>query len=144
MGPKVLCKMKIDFAPMREPHLGYKEQNHIDPHRVKMASAAMVHFGVDPGKFILFLAGEYTIHHQDVRCTLNAVQNYVTPDDYEHMKWILLNGCPPQLTFKEPTSNKLEFISRCNFKSFVDNPQLVWKTMNKEDHYSHLVPMDQL
>jgi hypothetical protein len=31
-----------------------------------------------------------------------------------------------------------------NKKSFVENPQLVQKTMNKEDRYSHLVPMDPL
>jgi hypothetical protein len=56
----------------------------------------------------------------------------------------LLDGCPVQLTFEEPLSNKLEFISCGNLKSFVENPQLVQKTMNKEGHYSHLVPMDPL
>jgi hypothetical protein len=63
MVPKVLCWIKIDFTPMREPRLGYKEQIHIDPHGVEMASADMVRFGLDPGKFIRFLAGEYTGHH---------------------------------------------------------------------------------
>ncbi len=38
----------------------------------------------------------------------------------------------------------MEFISHGNYESFVENPQLVQKTMNKEDHYSHLVPMDPL
>jgi hypothetical protein len=56
----------------------------------------------------------------------------------------LLDGCPTQLTFEEPSSNKLEFISHGNSKSFVENPQLVQKTMNKEDRYSHLVLMDPL
>jgi hypothetical protein len=56
----------------------------------------------------------------------------------------LLDGCPAQLTFKEPSSNKLEFISCGNLKSFVENPQLVQKTMNKEDRYNHLVLMDPL
>jgi hypothetical protein len=107
-----------------------------------MASAAKVHFGLDPGKCIHFLAGKHTGHHQDICCTLDTVQDYVTPDYYTHMKRILLNGCPAQLSFEEPTSNKLEFISQGNSKSFIDNPQLVWKTMNKKDHYSHLVPMD--
>ncbi len=144
MVPKVLCWMKIDFTPMREPRLGYEEQDQIDPHHVKMASVAMVQFWLYPGKFICFLAGKYTRHHWDVGCTVNAVQDYVTPGTYEHMKQILLNGCPAQSTFEEPTRNKLEFISRSNSKSFVDNPQLVGKTMNKEDRYSHLVPIDQL
>ncbi len=104
----------------------------------------MIHFGLDPGKFIRFLSGKYTGPYWDVRCTLNAIQDHVTSDNYGHIKRILLDGCPAQLTFKEPSSNKLEFISCGNLKSFVENPQLVQKTMNKEDRYSHLVPMDPL
>ncbi len=85
----------------------------------------MIQFGLDPGKFVCFLAGKYTGHIWDVHPTLNTVQDYVTPDDYEHMKQILLDGCPAQLTFEEPSSNKLEFISHGDSKRFVDNPQLV-------------------
>jgi hypothetical protein len=106
-----------------------------------MASVAMIHFGLDPGKFVRFLLGEYTGQHQDVRCTLDAVQDHITPDNDSHIKQILLDGCPAQLTFEEPSSN---FISCGNFKSFVENLQLVQKKMNKEDCYSRLVPMDPL
>ncbi len=55
-----------------------------------------------------------------------------------------MDGSLAQLTFEEPPSNKLEFISRGNSKNFIANPNLVRKTMNKEDRYSHLVPMDPL
>ncbi len=129
---------------MCEPRLGYEEQNHINSHRVKMASVAMIHFSLDPGKLFCFLAGKYTGHYWDVCDILNAVQDHITPEDYEHVKQILLDGCPAQLTFEEPSSNKLEFITWGNSKSFIDNPHLVQKTMNKEDRYNHLVPMDQL
>ncbi len=141
---KVLCWLRVNFTPLQDPRLGYKQQDHINPYRVEMASAAMIHFGLDPGKFVRFLLGEYTGQYWDVRCTLDAIQDHVTSDDYGHIKRILLDGCPTQLTFKDPLSNKLEFISCCNSKSFVENSQLVQKTMNKEDHYSHLVPMDPL
>jgi hypothetical protein len=104
----------------------------------------MIHFGLDPGKFVCFLLGKYTGQHWDVRCILDAVCDHVISDDYGHIKHILLDGCPAQLTFEEPSSNKLELISFCNSKSFVENLQLVQKTMNKEDRYSHLVPMDLL
>jgi hypothetical protein len=109
-----------------------------------MASAAMIHFGLDLGKFVPFLLGKYTGQHCDVRCTLDAIRDHVTSDNYGHIKRILQDGCPAQLTFKEPLSNKLEFTSCGNSKSFVENPQLVQKPMNKEDRYSHLVPMDPL
>ena len=55
-----------------------------------------------------------------------------------------MDGCPAQLTFKEPSSNKLEFISHGTSKYFIANPKLLCKTMNKEDRYSHLVPMDPI
>ncbi len=109
-----------------------------------MASAAMIHFGLDLGKFVHFLSGEYTGQYRDVRHSLDAVRDHVNTDDYNHIMRILMDGCPAQLTFKEPLSNKLEFISRGNSKNFIVNPKLVPKTMNNKDRYSHLVPMDPI
>jgi hypothetical protein len=51
------------------------------------------------------------------------------------MKRILLKGCPAQLDFEEPLSNKIEMIERGNSKSFNNNTTLVLKTINKEDRY---------
>jgi hypothetical protein len=141
---KVIHWLRIDFTPLREPQLGYEHQECIDPYRVEMASAAMIHFRLDPGKFVRFLSGEYTGQYQDVRRTLDAVRDHVTMEDYNHIKQILMDGCLAQLTFEEPSSNKLEFISCGNSNNFIANPKLVRKMTNKEDRYSHLVPMDPI
>ena len=61
------------------------QQDHIDPHHVEMASTAMIHFGLDPRKFVRFLLGKYTSQHQDVRHTLDAIQDPVTSDNYNHI-----------------------------------------------------------
>jgi hypothetical protein len=108
-----------------------------------MASAAMVHFGLDPGKFVRWMGGEYTGYHRDVKATLIAVRPHVTVEDYSYTERILLDGCPVELKFTEPLSNKLEMIRRGNLESFNDHPELVKKAMNKEDCYSHLVPIDE-
>ena len=141
--PKVLHWLSVDFSPLREPRYNYQDQTMIDPRRVLMANAAMVHFGLDPGRFVRWLAGEYTGSARDVRATLAAVRNYISDDDYNHMERILLQGCPYELQFDEPLDNKLEMIRRGNSRSFKDNIHLVLKTMNKEDRYSHLVPLDE-
>jgi hypothetical protein len=60
------------------------------------------------------------------------------------MKQILLDECPAQLDFKELLSIKIEMIDRGNSKSFNTNTTLVLKTMNKEDWYSHLIPLDKI
>ncbi len=80
--PKACCWLRLDFTPLREPHYFYESQERIDPHRVEMASAAMVHFGLDPGKFVRWLSGEYTGHHRDVCRTLDAIQEHVSAQDY--------------------------------------------------------------
>ncbi len=108
-----------------------------------MASVAMVHFGLNPGKFVRWMGGKYTGYHCDVQRTLAAVCPYITAKDYNHIEQILLDGCPAELMFTEPLDNKLKMIGRGNLKSFNDNPDLVRKAMNKKDWYSHLVPINE-
>ncbi len=105
--PKVLRWLQVDFTSLRDPCLGYEQQDHIDPYCMEMASKAMIHFGLDPGKFVRFLLGEYTGQHWDVHRTLDAVRDHITSDGYHHIKQILLDGCPAQLTFKEALSKKV-------------------------------------
>ncbi len=104
---KVLRRWQVNFTPLQDPCLGYKQQDHIKPYRVEMASAAMIHFGLDPSKFVRFLLGEYTGQYWDICRTLDAIRDHVTSDDYGHINWILLGGCPAQLTFEEPLNNNI-------------------------------------
>ena len=71
-----------------------------------MTSAAMIHFDLDPGKLVRWLGGKYTGKHRDVNRTLTAVRGHVSTDDNNHMKRILLDGSPYELTFDEPLANK--------------------------------------
>ena len=98
-----------------------------------MASAAMVHFGLNPGKFVRWMGGEYTGYHRDIQRTSAAVPPYITAKDCNHIEQILLDGCPAEIMFTEPLDNKLKIIRRGNSKSVNDNPDLVRKAMNKED-----------
>ena len=123
--PKLTRWLTVDFSLLREPWYDYEQQEQIDSHRVKMASAAMVHFGLDPGKKVRWMGGEYSGYHRDVGKTLDAVRPYITAEDYNHIERILLDGCPTELKFTEPLSNKLEMIRRGNSKSFNDHPELV-------------------
>ena len=63
----------MDFSLLREPRYNCEHQEQIDPHCVKMASAAMVHFGLDTEKLVQWMGGEYTGYHRDVQRTLAAV-----------------------------------------------------------------------
>jgi hypothetical protein len=85
----------------------------------------VIYFGLDPGKFVRLLGGEYTGYTCNVHRTMSAVKDHISPEDLAHMKGILLGGCPAEFTFKEPLSNKMEMISGGNSKSFNKNPKIV-------------------
>jgi hypothetical protein len=71
--PEVLRWLRVNFTPLQDPCLGYEQQDHINLYCVEMASAAMIHFGLDPGKFVRFLSGKYTGQYWDSCCTLDAI-----------------------------------------------------------------------
>ncbi len=100
----------MDFSLLCKPWYNYEQQEQINLHRIEMASAAMVRFGLDPGKFVQWIGGEYTRYHRDVQRTLVAVRLYIIAEDYNHIEQILLDGCPAELMFKEPLDNKLKMI----------------------------------
>ena len=108
-----------------------------------MASAAMVHFGMDPGKFVCWMGGEYTGNGLDISNILSEVKHHILPSDYDHLKRILMQGCPSWFRFDEEFQNKQIMMNRGNSKSFVNNPNLVNKTMNNEDRYIHVIPLQQ-
>ncbi len=89
MIPSVIRWLKIDFHPLCEPRYDYESQTSISIYRVEMASAAMVHFGLDPGKFVRWLGGEYTGYYRDVNKILTAIRPHIESDDYGHLKRIL-------------------------------------------------------
>ena len=76
-----------------------------------MASSAIIHFGLDPGKFVRFLGREYMGYVRDIQRTLKVVRDRISPEDLTHMERMLLDSCPAELTFKEPLNNKMEMIS---------------------------------
>ena len=66
MIPSTIRWLKIDFSPLRELRLDYEQQEKISTHRVTMASAAMIHIGLDPGKLVRWMGGEYTGARRDI------------------------------------------------------------------------------
>lgn len=141
--PKVIYWSTLDFSSLLEPRLDYNNQTKIDQKRVDMANAAMVHFGLDPGKFVRWLGGEYTGQNCDVSKVLTSVKDHVSPDDLVHLERILCDGCPSRVKLTEPLTNKLKMIERGNSTPFNENFELANNAMNKEERNSHVIALDE-
>ena len=85
-----MCRLfKIDWTPILEPRLNYQEQERVDPHRVDMATALAIQVGLDPGRIVRTLEGEYTGAWRNVEDILGEVESVVTPEDDDYINRIL-------------------------------------------------------
>jgi hypothetical protein len=93
-----------------------------------------------PGMLLRYLKGKYTVESRNVDAILEKVVPYIEPEDAEHIHQIITQGCPSQLDFDENTMNKLAVIKKGNQQTFEEHPEVVEKTMNKEENNSHVLP----
>ena len=72
---------------------------------------------------------------------MEEVKSVVSINDYDHVKRILILGCPYELRFEESNARKFKMIKRGNQKRFNQYPDQVAETINKEDRNNHILPM---
>ena len=88
----------------------------------------------------IYLGGEYTGSGRDVDAILAEIGPHIDPDDFAHIRMILTEGFPSSFIHQESRENKMTLLRRGNQKSVLDYPDIVQKTMNKEERYSHVAP----
>ena len=71
-----------------------------------MATALALKCGLDPGRIVRTLRGEYTGEWRNVKKTLEAVKPVVSMSNYMHIERMLTSGCPYELNFEESTESK--------------------------------------
>jgi len=96
-----------------------------------MVGGVMIHFGLDPGRVVRYIGGEYTGDQRGVPAILSAViQPYISDKDYDHMECILTltRGFPHELSFRESAARrKRKSFNRGNQKRFEENVKIVKK-----------------
>jgi hypothetical protein len=80
-----------------------------------------------------YMKGEYTGESRSADAILEKVSLYIKPEDTRHIYRIITQGCPSQLNFEEDTMNKLAVIKKGKQQTFEAHPEVVAKTMNKEE-----------
>jgi hypothetical protein len=106
-----------------------------------MATACAIHYSLHPRMVIRYLKGKYFGENRNIPQILRDVLSHVNESDAAHIEWILTQGCPSRLSFEETSEMKAYIIKKCNQATFKMYPDIVTKTMNKEDRHSHLLPV---
>jgi hypothetical protein len=137
-----ICRLRnLNFTKLRKPRIGYGDQQEIQPSRVNMATAAIIHYSLHPGTLIQYVKVEYVGESWDVSQVVKNVLPYIDQQDVKHISQILTNGCSSYINFKDASDMKSFIIEKGNQVTFKMYPETVTKTMNKKDKHSHLLPV---
>ena len=65
--PEIRRLLKLNWRPITEHRLDYNNQQQISMKRVDMATALAIQCGLDPGKIVRTLGGEYTGEWRNIK-----------------------------------------------------------------------------
>ncbi len=131
----------LNFSLLMKPRLNYSTQECISQDSVNLATACLIHYGLNPGMMTGYLKGEYVGKSRDVQKIINKVTPFVCETDIVHIKRVLTQGCPSRLVFDEARENKLFVIRKGIQHTFLQHPEVAKKAMNKiEKKPSHCPP----
>ena len=102
-------------------------------------AACAVHYDLDFGLVLRYLAGEYTVEWRNAEQVIAAVEPHVSKSDKEHIFRILTTNYPTKMVWEETSQNKETFIKRGNNPSVKANWKEVEKVLNKEERNHHLM-----
>ena len=131
--------LQIDFWPLRDVRHDYASQEAIPQSRIDMLGAAFLHYG-DLGLVARFCDGEYLGDWRDKDAIVEAVAPHVSAEDLGHIIRILDLQTPAEFNWEEPANNKAAFLRKGNSPSLDRHPDVVTKTLNKEERNHHLMP----
>jgi hypothetical protein len=121
-----VCQLRnLDCTKIREPRIGYADQQEIQPSCVDMATAAIIHYSLHPGMLIQYVKGKYAGESRDVSQVVNDVLPYIDQQDVKHISRILTNGCPSYINFEKASDMKSFTIKKGNQAMFKMYPETV-------------------
>ena len=65
--PEIMRLLNVNWRPITEHRLDYNNQQQISMKRVDMATALAIQCGLDPGKIVRTLGGEYTGEWRNIK-----------------------------------------------------------------------------
>jgi hypothetical protein len=77
MTTNVCWLRNLDFSKLRVPRIGYADQQEIQPSRVNMATAVIIHYLLHLGMLIWYVKGKYVGESRDVSQVVNDVLPYI-------------------------------------------------------------------
>jgi hypothetical protein len=136
----------INWSPLCEQNPNWKDQKAIDHSRVDMRTVMLFHYNLDLAAVHRKTGGNHVAAHRTANpeIILQQVKGLMDQNNYDHLKRILVEGCPNVFNEEATYEQYREMYQYGNHKSVEQNLEKVMLTMNKEDRKDHVLTFPTL
>ena len=134
----------IDFRPLQGFNsTDWDAATAIDPHRVRMATAALIHFDGDVADLVRWVGGTHVGAHRDINATLGYLRGKISPHLCATLKRIWRNGAPTICNASASDANFEAYRMYGNHASVTDEPDVTYRTLLKDLKRGYCIVLDQ-
>ena len=123
----------IDFRPLLSQPPNWESQTQINPYRVHLRLALLLHYDFDLAAVHRFIGGNHTAAHMDPERILSLVKDLLDENIYNDLERILRSGCPGYFNVHGTRANFLKYQEYGNHLSLQMNEERAKTLMVKED-----------
>ena len=133
----------IDFRPLQGFNTNWDKTTAIDPNRVRMATAALLHFDGDVADLVRWVGGTHVGAHRDVQCTLTYLRGKVSPSICNTLERLWCHGAPTICNATASDANFEAYRLYGNHASVTDEPDVTYRTLLKDSSRGYCIVFDQ-
>jgi hypothetical protein len=133
----------VDFNQLRGFPNGALDATDISTNRMRMATAALLHFNGSLATLTRWMGGPHTGEHRDHDGFLNRWKPVLRDHTYRDLERILLCGAPAQCNASASERNFQKFLAYGNHASVKQDPVKTRKAIVKDTNRGYAVLFDQ-
>jgi len=132
----------VDFLPLRGFPSDWDSETEINEDRVRMSTAALLHFEGDAAALVRWQGGPHTAAHRDVDHILATLAPMVDPVTLSDLARIYRSGIPAQCNAAASEANFQAYLTYGNHKSVDEYPEKTLGGLIKDYKKGYLMLFD--
>ena len=132
----------VDFTTVRGFQKNWDDTLTIDKERVRMTTAALLHFDGDIADTVRWIGGPHVGAHRDTTATLLYLRNKVDDVTYNTLAESWVRGVPKVCNAEASEDNFRAYLQYGNHKTVNKKPELAYKTLLKDSKRGYCLLFD--
>ena len=124
---------QVDFRPLKGYQQDWRTATAINPDRVSMATAALLHYDGDVAAVVRFIGGPHVGEHRDIDATLAFLAGKIDKVTLTTLERCWRHGVPAQCNAEASEENFQAYLNYGNHATVDEEPEKTMKTLLKDN-----------